>query len=330
MSSSASSSFGLEDLARYLQTIRSVPMLASDEELSLARRWTEHRAIDALHKLVTSHLRLVVKIAMGYRGYGLPIDDLIAEGNVGMMKAAKKFDPDRGVRLSTYAMWWIRSAIQEYVLRSWSLVKIGTTASQKKLFFNLKRIKRQLSIVDEGDLAPEHTATIARCLDVSEQEVVGMTSRIAGHDYSLNVPMGTDGDAEMQDWLVDDRPDQEAQLAAHREQQDRKALLTKAMEQLSDREKRILVERRLRDRPVKLQNLAAEFGVSCERIRQIENRAFKKLRLAMTRRVDADEIRRGPVPVQLAHFGDATAAFPHPVAGLHSSQSISRHITMPV
>ena len=317
MSSLALSRFGRDDLARYLQAIRSIPMLTYDEELSLARRWGEHKAIDALHALVTSHLRLVVKIAKRYRDYGLPLDDLIAEGNIGMMQAAKKFDPDRGFRLSTYAMWWIRGSIQEYILRSWSLVKVGTTASQKKLFFNLKKIRRQLAAIDEGDLAPERIATIAHWLDVSEQEVVGMTSRLAGHDHSLNVPISADGDGEMQDWLVDERPNQEEELIERGEQQDRKARLARAIEHLSDREKRILAERRLRDRPARLENLAAEFGVSRERIRQIENRALKKLCRAMTHCSEADEIGRRRVPMQLVHRAAATAAFRQPAVGLH-------------
>lgn len=317
MSHLASSSFGQDDLARYLQAIRSVPMLTCDEELSLARRWGEHRAVDALHELVTSHLRLVLKIAKSYRGYGLPLDDLIAEGNVGMIQAAKKFDPDRGCRLSTYAMWWIRGTIQEYILRSWSLVKVGTTASQKKLFFNLKRIRRQLAAIDEGDLAPEHTATIADWLDVSEQEVTEMTWRLAGRDHSLNVPISAAGDGEMQDWLVDERANQEAELIERSEQQDRKARLARAIEHLSDREKRVLAERRLRDRPVRLEDLAAEFGVSRERIRQIENRALKKLCRAMTHCREADEIGQRRVPVQLVHLAGAAAASPQPAVGPH-------------
>jgi RNA polymerase sigma-32 factor len=272
------------DRALYLQAIHALPMLTPEQEVSLARRWHERQELEAVHALVASHLRLVAKIAGSYRGYGLPLDDLIAEGSVGMLQAAKKFDPDRGFRLATYATWWIRASIQDYILRSWSLVKIGTTAAQKKLFFNLRRIKGQLAAIEEGDLSPEHVATIAHRLDVNAQDVVSMNRRLAAPDHSLNAPMRLDGDSEWQDWLVDDRPNPETQLIARREQQDRKASLAKAMDQLTDREKRILTERRLRDKPTTLEDLAVNLGISRERIRQIEQRAFEKLRHAMMKR----------------------------------------------
>jgi RNA polymerase sigma-32 factor len=268
-------------LSRYLQEIRKFPMLTPDEEFMLAKRWTEHADTEAAHRLVTSHLRLVAKIAMGYRGYGLPVGELIAEGNVGMMQAVKRFDPDRGFRLATYAMWWIRASIQEYILRSWSLVKMGTTAAQKKLFFNLRRIKGQLSAIDEGDLSAEHVQKIAHRLDVSEQDVISMNRRLAAPDHSLNAPMRVDGDGEWQDWLVDERPTQEQALAENEELDDRRSMLSKAMEKLSEREKHILTERRLKDEPTTLEDLSAAYGISRERVRQIEVRAFEKLQKAM-------------------------------------------------
>jgi RNA polymerase sigma-32 factor len=268
-------------LSRYLQEIRKFPMLTPDEEFMLAKSWTEHADTEAAHRLVTSHLRLVAKIAMGYRGYGLPVGELIAEGNVGMMQAVKRFDPDRGFRLATYAMWWIRASIQEYILRSWSLVKMGTTAAQKKLFFNLRRIKGQLSAIDEGDLSPENVQKIAHRLDVSEQDVVSMNRRLAAPDHSLNAPMRVDGDGEWQDWLVDDRPTQEQVLSETEELDDRRTMLSKAMDKLTDREKHILTERRLKDEPTTLEDLSAEYGISRERVRQIEVRAFEKLQKAM-------------------------------------------------
>jgi len=268
-------------LSRYLQEIRKFPMLTPDEEFMLAKRWTEDGDTDAAHRMVTSHLRLVAKIAMGYRGYGLPVGELIAEGNVGMMQAVKRFDPDRGFRLATYAMWWIRASIQEYILRSWSLVKMGTTAAQKKLFFNLRRIKGQLSAIDEGDMSPENVQKIAHRLDVSEQDVISMNRRLAAPDHSLNAPMRVDGDGEWQDWLVDDQPNQEQTLAENEEMDDRRSMLLKAMEKLTEREKHILTERRLKDEPTTLEDLSAEYGISRERVRQIEVRAFEKLQKAM-------------------------------------------------
>jgi len=268
-------------LSRYLQEIRKFPMLKPEEEFMLAKRWQEHADTDAAHRLVTSHLRLVAKIAMGYRGYGLPVGELIAEGNVGMMQAVKRFDPDRGFRLATYAMWWIRASMQEYILRSWSLVKMGTTAAQKKLFFNLRRIKGQLSAIDEGDLTPENVAKIAHKLDVSEQDVVSMNRRMSAPDHSLNAPMRIDGDGEWQDWLVDDRQNQEQVLAENQEMDDRRSMLSKAMDKLSERERHILTERRLKDEPVTLEDLSAHYGISRERVRQIEVRAFEKLQKAM-------------------------------------------------
>jgi RNA polymerase sigma-32 factor len=292
-------------LSRYLQEIRKFPMLTPDEEFMLAKRWTEHADTDAAHRLVTSHLRLVAKIAMGYRGYGLPVGELIAEGNVGMMQAVKRFDPDRGFRLATYAMWWIRASIQEYILRSWSLVKMGTTAAQKKLFFNLRRLKGQLSAIDEGDLSPENVKKIAHRLDVSEQDVVQMNRRLAAPDHSLNAPMRVDGDGEWQDWLVDDRPTQEQALAETEELDDRKSMLSKAMEKLSERERHILTERRLKDEPTTLEDLSASYGISRERVRQIEVRAFEKLQKAMKA---ADFDRRINTTPRVANDGQPSAA----------------------
>jgi len=250
----------------------------------LAKAWREHEDSEAAHKLVTSHLRLVAKIAMGYRGYGLPIGELISEGNVGMMQAVKRFDPERGFRLATYAMWWIRASIQEYILRSWSLVKIGTTAAQKKLFFNLRRLKGQIQAADEGDLKPEQVREIAERLDVSEEEVISMNHRMTGGDHSLNAPMRIDGDGEWQDWLVDqDAEDQETVLAEKDEYDQRKELLMSAMDVLNEREKHILTERRLQDSPSTLEDLSKVYDISRERVRQIEVRAFEKLQKEMTR-----------------------------------------------
>ena len=268
-------------LSRYLQDIRRFPMLEKQEEYMLARAWREHGDTESAHQLVTSHLRLVAKIAMGYRGYGLPVGDLIAEGNVGMMQAVKRFDPERGFRLATYAMWWIRAAIQEYILRSWSLVKIGTTAAQKKLFFNLRRIKGQIEAIDEGDLKPDQVEQIATRLGVSENEVISMNQRMAGPDASLNAPLRVDGDGEWQDWLVDQRIDQETELADKDELSQRRGLLLRAMADLNEREKHILTERRLKDGPSTLEELSKVYGVSRERVRQIEVRAFEKLQKAM-------------------------------------------------
>ncbi len=281
------------NLARYLQEIRKFPMLDADEEYMLAKRWREHGDTEAAHRLVTSHLRLVAKIAMGYRGYGLPINELISEGNVGMMQAVKRFDPDRGFRLATYAMWWIRAAIQEYILHSWSLVKMGTTAAQKKLFFNLRKLKGQLQAIEEGDMSPENVKKIAQELDVSEDEVVSMNRRLASPDHSLNAPLRIDGEGEWQDWLVDERESQEAALAEREELSKRRKLLTHAMKSLNERERNILTERRLKDEPTTLEDLSKEYGISRERVRQIEVRAFEKLQKSI--RNAAIEERLGTV-----------------------------------
>ena len=269
------------NLARYLQEIRKFPMLEHDEEFMLAKRWQEHGDSEAAHKLVTSHLRLVAKIAMGYRGYGLPVSELISEGNVGMMQAVKRFDPDRGFRLATYAMWWIRAAIQEYILHSWSLVKMGTTAAQKKLFFNLRKLKGQMRAIDEGDLAPEQVTHIADTLGVPEDDVVQMNRRLAAPDHSLNAPLRIDGDGEWQDWLVDEGESQEDLLAEEEELGKRRALLVSAMKNLNERERHILEERRLKEDPTTLEELSQEYGISRERVRQIEVRAFEKLQKAI-------------------------------------------------
>ncbi len=268
-------------LSRYLQEIRKFPMLEPDEEFMLAKRYKEHGDPGAAQKLITSHLRLVAKIAMGYRGYGLPISEVISEGNVGLMHAVKRFEPDKGFRLATYAMWWIRAAIQEYVLRSWSLVKIGTTAAQKRLFFNLRKIKGQIAALEDGNLHPDQIRQIATTLSVSEADVVSMNQRLTG-DASLNAPMRADeGTSEWQDWLVDDTPDQETMLGNSQEYNERMALLGNAMEDLNDREKAIFQARRLRDQPATLEELAQEYSVSRERIRQIEVRAFEKVQDAV-------------------------------------------------
>jgi RNA polymerase sigma-32 factor len=265
------------NLSRYLQEIRKFPMLEPQQEFMLAKSWREHGDTEAAHKLVTSHLRLVAKIAMGYRGYGLPLSELISEGNVGMMQAVKRFDPDRGFRLATYAMWWIRAAIQEYILHSWSLVKMGTTAAQKKLFFNLRKLKGQMQAIDEGDLSPEHVTQIATKLDVPEQDVVNMNRRLASPDHSLNAPLRADSEGEWQDWLVDEQDTQEISLAEREELGKRRALLKSAMTNLNERERHILTERRLKDEPTTLEDLSQHYGISRERVRQIEVRAFEKL-----------------------------------------------------
>jgi RNA polymerase sigma-32 factor len=269
-------------LSRYLSEIRKFPMLAKDEEFMLAKRWQEHEDPDAAHRLVTSHLRLVAKIAMGYRGYGLPIGEVISEGNVGLMQAVKKFDPDKGFRLATYAMWWIRASIQEYILRSWSLVKMGTTAAQKKLFFNLRKAKSEISALQEGDMHPDQVSTIATKLGVLDEEVISMNRRLSGGDASLNSPMRADSESEWQDWLVDDKsPSQETVVADEQEKTIRMSLLEEAMTELTDRERHILTERRLKDEPTTLEDLASQYGVSRERVRQIEVRAFEKLQKSM-------------------------------------------------
>ena len=283
-------------LSRYLTEIRKFPMLEQEQEYMLAKRWVEHEDTEAAHTLVTSHLRLVAKIAMGYRGYGLPLGELISEGNVGMMQAVKRFDPEKGFRLATYAMWWIRAAIQEYVLRSWSLVKMGTTAAQKKLFFNLRKIKGQIEAIDEGDLKPDQVAEIARRLNVSEDEVVNMNRRLTAPDSSLNAPLRDDSESEWQDMLVSEDMSQETQLAEHDEMDVRRELLADAMEVLNDREKHILTERRLKDEPSTLEDLSQIYDISRERVRQIEVRAFEKLQKAMKnglkqRQIDAEDAR---------------------------------------
>ena len=277
---------GSGGLARYLEEIRRFPMLEPNEEFMLAKRWQEHQDTEAAHKLVTSHLRLVGRIAMGYRGYGLPIGEVISEGNVGLMQAVKRFEPDKGFRLATYAMWWIRASIQEYILRSWSLVKMGTTAAQKKLFFNLRRMKAKLDAFEDGDLKPEDVAKIAHDLGVTEDEVTSMNRRMAmGGDTSLNVPMREDGEGQWQDWLQDDSALQDEVVAEAQEADVRHEMLVDAMEDLNEREKFILTERRLTDDPKTLEELSQVYGVSRERVRQIEVRAFEKVQKAVKNRV---------------------------------------------
>jgi len=276
-------------LTRYLEEIRRFPMLEPQDEFMLAKRWREHGDRDAAHKLVTSHLRLVAKIAMGYRGYGLPISEVISEGNVGLMQAVKRFEPEKGFRLATYAMWWIKAAIQEYILRSWSLVKLGTTANQKKLFFNLRKAKSKISALEEGDLQPDQVKLIAKRLGVTEQDVIDMNRRLGG-DVSLNAPIREEGDSgEWQDWLVDEVTDQETRFAESEEADNRRHALGEALSVLNDRERRIFVARRLADEPLRLDELAAEFGISRERVRQIEVRAFEKVQKAVKNRVNAIE-----------------------------------------
>ena len=281
MASSALISGPENNLSKYLRDIRKFPMLSPEEELRLSHRWKDKGDTEAAHKLVTSHLRLVAKIAMGYRGYGLPVGELISEGNIGMMQAVRRFDPDRGFRLATYAMWWIRAAIQEYILHSWSLVKIGTTAAQKKLFFNLRRLKGQMQAIDDGDLPPEQVNKIAQSLGVPEQDVVNMNRRLAAPDHSLNAPLRLDGEGEWQDWLVDNNDNQEETLAESEELSGRQALLANAMKSLNDRERHILTERRLKDEPATLEELSHVYNISRERVRQIEVRAFEKVQAAM-------------------------------------------------
>jgi RNA polymerase sigma-32 factor len=273
-------------LSHYLEEIRRFPMLEPQEEYMLAKRWREHEDPEAASRLVTSHLRLVAKIAMGYRGYGLPISEVISEGNVGLMQAVKRFEPDKGFRLATYAMWWIKASIQEYILRSWSLVKMGTTAAQKKLFFNLRKAKSQISALEEGDLRPDQVKQIATKLGVAEQDVIDMNRRLSG-DASLNAPIRGDveGGGEWQDWLADDRDSQESVLVEHQELDNRRSALAGALSVLNDRERRIFEARRLSDDPMTLEDLAAEFGVSRERVRQIEVRAFEKVQKAVIDRV---------------------------------------------
>ncbi len=284
-------------LSRYLDEIRKFPMLQPDQEYMLAKRWREHDDRDAAHKLVTSHLRLVAKIAMGYRGYGLPIGEVVSEGNVGLMQAVKRFEPEKGFRLATYAMWWIKASIQEYILRSWSLVKMGTTANQKKLFFNLRKAKSKISALEEGDLRPEQVTHIATKLGVPEQDVIDMNRRLSG-DASLNSPLREEGEGEWQDWLVDDNSSQEVRLVESQESDNRLAALRDALAVLNPRERRIFEARRLADDPITLEQLSDEFGVSRERVRQIEVRAFEKIQEA----VKAALIRREApkVPARLS------------------------------
>jgi RNA polymerase sigma-32 factor len=270
-------------LSRYLSEIRKFPLLDPQEEYMLAKRWKEHEDPQAARQLVTSHLRLVAKIAMGYRGYGLPVSEIVAEGNVGLMQAVKRFEPDKGFRLATYAMWWIRAAIQEYILRSWSLVKMGTTAAQKKLFFNLRKAKNKIEAIEEGDMTPEHVAKIADQLGVTEDEVVSMNRRLSGPDASLNAPLRSDSESEWQDWLADDTIDQETRMAEREEMGERHDLLTGALGELTDREREIIQARRLQDEPATLEELSQKYGVSRERVRQIEVRAFEKLQNQMKR-----------------------------------------------
>src|SRR5688572_22552338 len=280
---------GESGLSRYLAEIRKFPMLEPQQEYMFAKRWREHDDRDAAHHLVTSHLRLVAKIAMGYRGYGLPISEVVSEGNVGLMQAVKRFEPEKGFRLATYAMWWIKASIQEYILRSWSLVKMGTTANQKKLFFNLRKAKSKISALQEGDLRPDQVAQIAKRLGVTEKDVVDMNRRLGG-DSSLNAPIREDGDSgEWQDWLADDSASQEAVLADGEEMDNRRKALSQALGVLNDRERRIFEARRLADEPITLEELAEEFGVSRERVRQIEVRAFEKVQKAVRNRVAAME-----------------------------------------
>jgi RNA polymerase sigma-32 factor len=288
-------------LSRYLEEIRRFPMLEPQEEFMLAKRWREHGDREAAHRLVTSHLRLVAKIAMGYRGYGLPISEVISEGNVGLMQAVKRFEPDKGFRLATYAMWWIKASIQEYILRSWSLVKMGTTANQKKLFFNLRKAKSKISALNEGDLRPEQVQTIAKRLGVTEQDVVDMNRRLGG-DASLNAPIRDDGESgEWQDWLADESDSQETVLAESEELDNRRKALSQALDVLNDRERRIFEARRLADNAVTLEELAAEFGVSRERVRQIEVRAFEKVQKAVKNRVAAMEAPPAAPAAMTAH-----------------------------
>ena len=283
------------NLSRYLREIRKFPVLEPEEEYMLAKRWKEHEDADAAQKLVTSHLRLVAKIAMGYRGYGLPLGEIISEGNLGLMRAVKRFEPEKGFRLATYAMWWIRASIQEYILRSWSLVKIGTTAAQKKLFFNIRRLKGEIQAFEEGDLSPENVEKIASRLNVGEDDVISMNRRMTAPDSSLNTPLRVDSEGEWQDWLADETENQETVLAEREEAEERHRLLTEAMEVLNDRERKILIARRLQEETVTLEDLSHEYGVSRERIRQIETRAFQKLQKAIRSAAIEERIQREAV-----------------------------------
>jgi RNA polymerase sigma-32 factor len=284
---------GEAGLSRYLSEIRKFPLLSPEDEYMFAKRWQQHEDPEAARRLVTSHLRLVAKIAMGYRGYGLPVSEIVSEGNVGLMQAVKRFDPDKGFRLATYAMWWIRASIQEYVLRSWSMVKMGTTAAQKKLFFNLRKAKSNIGAIEEGDLTPEHVATLSDQLGVTPTEVTEMNRRLSGPDSSLNAPLRSESESEWQDWLADDTMDQETRLAEREEMGDRHALLQDAMKDLTDREREIITARRLQDEPATLEDLSQKYGVSRERVRQIEVRAFEKLQRGMKAAVNSS---RGALP----------------------------------
>ncbi len=277
---------GESGLARYLQEIRKFPVLEADEEYMLAKRWQEHADVNAAQRLVTSHLRLVAKVASGYRGYGLPLSELISEGNIGMMQAVKKFEPDRGFRLATYAIWWIRASIQEYILHSWSLVKIGTTAAQKKLFFNLRKIKNKLQLMEEGDLPQEKVKEIAQQLQVSDREVVEMNRRLSQGDFSLNTTIREDGDGEWQDWLVEASANQEIVLGEEQENNQRRQMVSAAFRILKPRERDILIDRRLKDNPATLDELSKKHGISRERVRQIEARAFEKLQQAIKKQIE--------------------------------------------
>jgi RNA polymerase sigma-32 factor len=291
---------GSEGLTRYLRTIHAYPMLSTEEELALSRAWRDTHNTAAAHKLVTSHLRLVARIAMDYRGYGLPLGELISEGNIGMMRALRRFDPERGFRLATYAMWWIRAAIQEYILHSWSLVKMGTTAAQKKLFFKLRRLKSQMHAFNDGDLQVDQVAKVVTMLGVPEHEVISMNRRLAAPDHSLSVPLHPDDDEPWQDWLADDSNNQETAFAEREEFANRKELLDQTFTLLNKREQHILAERRLKEDPTPLDRLAAQYGISRERVRQIEIRALTKLRQAMTARMTAQVAGRGSVPAELS------------------------------
>ena len=275
-------------LSQYFQQVFRFPVLKAEEEYMLAKRWTEHDDVEAAHKLVTSHLRLVAKIAMGYRGYGLPVADLVSEGNIGLMKAVKKFEPERGFRLSTYAMWWIRAAITEYILKSWSLVKLGTVAAQKKMFFSLRKLKGRLKIMDSGELSPDQAAVLAKELDVSESDVIGMNRRLAARDLSLNAPVSEDNATEFQDTLVDESPTPEALAADGEELNYRKGLLRDALQVLPARERHIFTERRLKDEPITLEELGKTYGISRERVRQLEVRALEKVTNAIEESVAVD------------------------------------------
>ena len=280
------------NLSRYLQEIRKFPLLEREEEYMLAKRWKEHEDQDAAAQLVSSHLRLVAKIAMGYRGYGLPLGEIISEGNVGLMQAVKRFEPDKGFRLATYAMWWIRASIQEYILRSWSLVKIGTTAAQKKLFFNLRRLKGEIKAFEEGDLKPENLEKISSTLQVAEDEVIDLNRRMLGPDSSLNVPIRAEADGEWQDWLIDESDNQETLLMDKEERDQRREVLVDALQILNEREQNIICARRLQDNPLTLEELSKRYGISRERVRQIEVRAFEKLQKKMPTAIKEDASQR--------------------------------------